>query len=200
MQKRRKNWPWALVPAMVVMGLVLGMGWSSQAAKEKAKEVPSSYAPVDIKEPFGDTMTRMKAEKPKIMERQMELLKKRYDLSDHPAQGVTMTRGKPVQEGVRAKLPAGLTWEKLAAMSPEEIKDKGLWPGGFPAAAPPEPHRGRHGLPQIHDRGDQEAGRPGPDPLRPGLSTCRTTSCRNFRRPSFSPPGPTWGTSPRASW
>ena len=61
----------------------------------------------------------------------MELLKRRYDLENRPAKGVTMTRGKPVQEGVRVKLASGATWEKLAAMSPEEIKEKGLWPAGF---------------------------------------------------------------------
>jgi cytochrome c peroxidase len=103
---------------------------SPQAAAEK-KELPSSYAPVVIKEDFATIMTRMKAEKPKVMDRQMKLLNLRYDLSDRPAKGVTMTRGKPIQEGVRAKLAAGMTWEKLGAMSPEEIKDKGLWPAGF---------------------------------------------------------------------
>jgi len=35
------------------------------------------------------------------MKRQMDLLKERYDLSDKPAGGVTMSGGKPVQ-GVSA--------------------------------------------------------------------------------------------------
>jgi cytochrome c peroxidase len=65
------------------------------------------------------------------MARQQELLKQRYDLSDRRAKGVTMSRGKPIQEGVRVKLPSGMTWEKLAALSPEEIKEKGVWPAGF---------------------------------------------------------------------
>jgi hypothetical protein len=43
----------------------------------------------------------------------------RYDLSNRPAQGVTMSRGKPIQEGVRVKLPPGMTWERLTAMSPD---------------------------------------------------------------------------------
>lgn len=131
MKTRRSIRPWVLVLAILVTGFVLGMGWSSQAAKEAAKEVPSSYAPVVIKEPFADTMARMRAEKPKIIERQMALLKMRYDLDNRPAPGVTMTRGKPVQEGVRVKPPSGMTWEKLGALSPEEIKEKGLWPAGF---------------------------------------------------------------------
>ena len=30
-----------------------------------------------------------------------------------------MSRGKPIQEGVRVKLPPGMTWERLTAMSPD---------------------------------------------------------------------------------
>ena len=58
----------------------------------------------------------------------------RYDLSNRPATGVTMTRGKPVQGGIRAKLPANTTWSQLAAMSPEETKTKNAWPAGFSRA------------------------------------------------------------------
>ena len=42
-----------------------------------------------------------------------------------------MERGKPLQEGVRVKLPSGVTWEQLAAMNPDEIRERGLWPKGF---------------------------------------------------------------------
>ena len=34
-------------------------------------------------------------------------------MGDHPAQGVTMEHGKPLQEGVRVKLPSEVTWEQL---------------------------------------------------------------------------------------
>lgn len=86
----------------------------------------------------------MKGEKDKVMARQKDLLEKRYDLSDRPAKGVTSTRGKPIQEGVRAKLASGMTWEKLAAMSPEDIKAKGVWPAGFLPL--PHPHQAAGGL------------------------------------------------------
>ena len=87
---------------------------------------------MDIKEAFEVTLARMEAAKPKIAKRQMALLNERYDLADKPANGVTMTRGKPVQEGVRVKLPAGVeSWPDLAAMTPDEIRQKGLWPKGF---------------------------------------------------------------------
>ncbi len=76
--------------------------------------------------------------KPGIADRQQKMLVERYDLADRAAKGVTMPRGKPVQEAVRVRLPEGTTWEKLAAMSPAEIKSKKLWPAGFYPL--PHPH------------------------------------------------------------
>ena len=88
-------------------------------------------------------MDRMKAAKPKVMERQMELLNERYDLSNRPAKGITMSRGKPIQEGVRIKLPKGMTWDKLAAMNPEKICKKDLFPKGLmPLPHPNHPEGG----------------------------------------------------------
>jgi cytochrome c peroxidase len=91
----------------------------------------SSYAPVVITEDFATTMARMKAAKPGVMKSQLELLDARYDLSERAAEGVAMSRGKPIQGGVRVKLAAGSTWDKLAALSPEEIREKDLFPAGF---------------------------------------------------------------------
>jgi cytochrome c peroxidase len=42
-----------------------------------------------------------------------------------------MSGGKLIQAGVRVKLPPGVTWSSLAAMSPGEIRERELWPGGF---------------------------------------------------------------------
>jgi cytochrome c peroxidase len=118
---------------LVAAGLLYG-----EAAKKA-----SSYAPVVITDPFDSIMTRWKAAKPEIMKRQMDLLSARYDLSDRPAKGLAMSRGKPIQEGVRVKLPAGMTWEKLAAMGPDEIREKDLWPAGFfPLPHPNHPEGG----------------------------------------------------------
>lgn len=91
----------------------------------------SSYAPVDIKEPLATTMARMKAAQPEIQKRQADLLAERYDLANRAAAGVTMSRGKAVQEGVRAKLAAGVSWDQLAGMTPTEIRDRNLFPKGF---------------------------------------------------------------------
>src|SRR5258708_14942036 len=98
--------------------------------KENGARVSSSM-PVDIHESFATIKARMSAAKPEIMRRHIAVLEERYDLSNRPAQGITMSRGKPVQEGVRVKLPSGMTWEKLAALSPDEIKDRDLFPQGF---------------------------------------------------------------------
>ena len=110
----------------------------------------SSYSPVAIKENFESIMARMKAAKPEVMKRQMDLLNERYDLGNRPAQGVTMSRGKPIQEGVRVKLPPGMTWERLAAMSPEEIREKSLFPAGFFPLPHPNHPEGGMAFPKFH--------------------------------------------------
>jgi cytochrome c peroxidase len=91
----------------------------------------TSYQPIAIDQPFAATMAHDEAAKPGIEREHQALLDERYDLGDHPAQGVTMERGKPLQEGVRVKLPSGVTWEQLATMSPGDIRERGLWPKGF---------------------------------------------------------------------
>jgi cytochrome c peroxidase len=129
---------------------ILGLSFLNGARAQEAKERPSSYMPVDIKEDFATIMARMTKAKPEVMKRQMDLLSERYDLGDRPAPGVTMSRGKPVQDGVRAKLPADITWEQLAAMSPEEIRDKGLFPKGFLPLPHPNHPEGGMVFPKFH--------------------------------------------------
>ena len=89
-------------------------------------------------ENFSTLTKRLQAEKPAFAKRQQALLAERYDLADRPATGVRMSRGQPVQDGVRVRLPGGMTWEKLAAMSPEEIRASNRWPAGFLPL--PHPH------------------------------------------------------------
>ena len=102
-------------------------------------------------EDFNALVQRTQSEKPNFAERQKALLAERYDLSDRPAPGVTMSGGKPVQAAVRVKLPAGTTWEQLAGMSPDEIKSRNMWPAGFFPL--PHPHHEAGGMifpqPQI---------------------------------------------------
>ena len=111
----------------VVVGLV-----SAQAPDKK----PTSFAPVDIHEPFASILARMKAAKGAVQQKHATLLAERYDLANRPAAGGKMTKGKAIQEGARAKLPAGVTFASLAAMTPDQIREK----GAFPAAYLPLPH------------------------------------------------------------
>lgn len=118
----------------VVAGLVLvaaGFFAVNVAAQAKKEVKPSIYAPVAGVEEFADVAKRMSAAKPAVMKRQMSLLGERYDLADNAAKGVTMSRGKPVQAGVRAKLSKGMTWQKLGAMSPDDIRKADAFPAGF---------------------------------------------------------------------
>jgi len=139
---------------MVATVLLFVGGVSAQEADKKpaqeADQKKSSYMPVDIKEDFAEIMTRMKRAKPEAMQRQMDLLKARYDLSNRPAKGVTMSRGKPIQEGVRITLPKEMTWEKLATLSPEEIREKDVFPAGFLPLPHPNHAEGGMVFPQFH--------------------------------------------------
>jgi len=61
-----------------------------------------------------------------------------------------MSRGKAVQEGVRVKLPAGVTWQQLASMAPDEIRRKNAWPLGFMPLPHPNHPEGGMLFPQFH--------------------------------------------------
>jgi cytochrome c peroxidase len=121
----------------------------------------SSYSPVVIKEKFQEIVKRMKKAKSEVMKRHMNLLNERYDLSDRPAEGVMMSGGKKaVQEGVRVRLPRGMTWANLAAMKPEEIHKKDLWPEGFYPLPHPNHSEGGMVFPQFHiDQIKEQEGR-----------------------------------------
>ncbi len=122
----------ACLGSIAVAGICILEGNPVSAAGQGAQEpVKNSYLPVTDAETFATIHSRMVAAKPGIMKRQMDLLDERYDLSDRPARGVVMDRSKPVQEGVRVKLPSGVTWETLSNEAPEQIRDRGVFPKGF---------------------------------------------------------------------
>jgi cytochrome c peroxidase len=122
------------VAGLMSVGIVAMYCLSSKivsAADQEAQSVKNSYAPVDDKESFATLHERMVAAKPGIMKQHTDLLQERYDLSDHPASGVVMDRTKPVQEGVRVKLPQGVTWFELSNETTDQIREKGIYPQGF---------------------------------------------------------------------
>ncbi len=127
--------PRAVAPAVLAAICFLQSGPIARAQVPDGPPVTSSYdqvTPVLLgKEALRDRMTRDKADRPAVAARQNQLLESRYDLTAKPDAKVRMSRGKPVQVGPATKLPPEMTWEKLAAMSPGEIREKGLFPKGF---------------------------------------------------------------------
>jgi cytochrome c peroxidase len=107
----------------------LGFSQAGDGIETTTEQPVKPAAPA--RESFGALVARMEAAKPEVLKRQAALLEERYDLSNNPAAGITMSGGKPVQGGVRVKLPKGMTWEKLAEMDPDSIREKGLFPAGL---------------------------------------------------------------------
>jgi cytochrome c peroxidase len=129
---------WMQSPVLAA-GLTMGVG----ALLAQDAKPPSSYSPVVIQETFASIMARMSAAKPEIMKRHMALLEQRYNLSNNPAPGVTMSRNKPIQQGVRVKLAGGVNWDQLGKMTPDQVKARDVFPAGFlPLPHPNHPEGG----------------------------------------------------------
>lgn len=134
----------AIITLLLITGSTCSLVFADPASSlPPANPVPSSYMPVVINETFQTILQRMSSAKDAINKKQQELLQKRYDLSNNPSSTATMSNGKPIQEGVRVKLPRGVTWEQLATMTPEDIKNNKLFPQGFlPLPHPNHPEGG----------------------------------------------------------
>ena len=131
-----------ILAAMLAASAALAQG-QPENTEPQEKKLPSSYMPVVINETFQSILKRMSAAKDAINATQQKLLNERYDFSNNPSKSVTMTNGKPLQQGVRVKLPAGKSWDDLAKMSPEAIKAQNLFPQGFlPLPHPNHPEGG----------------------------------------------------------
>ena len=115
---------------------------SSTAFKEQPEEGKMEgfefyRDPLNAKKPkmtFDEIYKADVADKSKVMKMQKELLEKRYNLKPNLSSDVKMTRGKPIPVGPTARLAEGNTWDSLAAMKAEEIRDKNVFP------YPPLPH------------------------------------------------------------
>lgn len=115
---------------------------SSTALKEQPEEGKVEgfdfyRDPLNAKKPmttFEEAYKADVADKKKVMDMQRQLLEARYNLTPKLATDVKMTRGKPLAVGPTARLKGDLTFEKLAAMTPGEIRANNLFP------YPPLPH------------------------------------------------------------
>ena len=132
----------ALALGLAIVGMVAGARAMQGPPAGTPNPPVSSYISVN-EEDFGTVFARMRAAKAEVEKRQRDLLASRYDLSDRPVAGASMSRGKAIQGGIRVKLPAGTTWDALAKMTPDETREKGVFPAGFlPLPHPNHPEGG----------------------------------------------------------
>jgi cytochrome c peroxidase len=132
--------------------LVSPVAAQTKTGKEAKAPPPSSYdqiSPTLLNNSFDATRAKDKADKPAVTEKHKKLLDERYDLSSHPDKSVKMSRGKQIQAGPATKLPSGMTWAKLADTSPDDIREKGLFPAGFLPLPHPKHEVGGMVFPQM---------------------------------------------------
>jgi cytochrome c peroxidase len=96
---------------------------------------------------FAEVMKKESAARDKVMAAQRQLLESRYDLTAKLDSDVKMARGKPLAVGPTARLADGMTWEQLAALSPNDIRRKNLFP--YPSLPHPLHTNGGQVFPQV---------------------------------------------------
>ena len=125
-RRNRRSATRIAVTSTMILALA-GVPWGASAA---GKDEPPATASAE----FLATINRKGEAKPRIMKAAKELLEQRYDLSGRTDPTVRMSGGKPVPVGPTARLPKGISWDDLAKLSPDEIKQRGIFP------YPPLPH------------------------------------------------------------
>jgi cytochrome c peroxidase len=96
---------------------------------------------------FAEVMKKESGAKPKVMDAHRKLLEARYDLTPKADPEAKMSRGKPVPVGPTARLKEGLNWDKLATMSPADVKKQGVFP--YPSLPHPLHTNGGQVFPQM---------------------------------------------------
>jgi hypothetical protein len=74
--RRHKVVLWLVLATVLI---VLGTTYAEEMGQK------TSYAPVALTKSFAAVMAQMKAAKPEVMKRHMDLLSERYDLDNRPA-------------------------------------------------------------------------------------------------------------------
>jgi len=106
--------------------------------------------PLNAKQPmqtFDEVMQADVAAKPQVMATQRQLLERRYNVQPQLDTQVTMSRGKPIPIGPTARLAQGRTWEALATMPPDAIRQANAFP--YPALPHPKQTTGGQVFPPM---------------------------------------------------
>jgi len=96
---------------------------------------------------FEEIMRKESADRPKVMAAQMALLNSRYDLTPRFDDTVKMSRGKPLCVGPTVRLADDMTFEKLADLGPEAVRERGIFP--YPALPHPLQVNGGQVFPKM---------------------------------------------------
>jgi cytochrome c peroxidase len=128
---------------------------SSPVFKGQAKEGKNSgfdfyRDPLNAEMPNQNPDTIMKqleVDRPKVMDAQRKLLESRYDLAPKLDPQAKMSRGKALAVGPTARLKGAVTWDRLAQMTLNEIKEQDVFP--YPALPHPLQTNGGQVFPQV---------------------------------------------------
>jgi len=107
--------------------IMLLVGGASTVVFAEPGKVVSSYGPTNQTETFDQIKAGRMAVKSERAKLQKELLTSRYNLSKKTDDKVLMSGGKPLPVGPTANLQ-GTSWKALDKMTPEQIKEKGVFP------------------------------------------------------------------------
>jgi cytochrome c peroxidase len=113
--------------ALIAICILLVAGAATAVVSAQQGKIVSSYGPTNQDITFDQIKAARMAVKVERAKQHIELLNSRYDLSKKVSAESVMSGGKPVPVGPTAKLQ-GVTWEQLSKMTPEQIKERGVFP------------------------------------------------------------------------
>ena len=90
----------------------------------------SSYTTTELPMPWEEWLEMNTSRKPELMKEVRSYMNGRFDFSGEAIPGVMMSGGrKAVMAGPASRLPKSVkSWEELAKMTPEQIKERNLFP------------------------------------------------------------------------
>ena len=113
--------------ALVSICILLVAGATTAVVSAQQGKVVSSYGPTNQDVTFDQIKADRMAVKAERAKEHIELLNSRYDLSKKGTAESVMSGGKPIPVGPTAELQ-NVTWEQLGKMTPEQIKERGVFP------------------------------------------------------------------------
>lgn len=112
---------------LIAICILLAVGAATVLVHAQQGKIVSSYGPTNQDQSFDQIKAARMAVKDARAKEHMEMLNSRYVLAKKTSAEVFMSGGKPIPVGPTANLQ-GVTWEQLNSMSPEQIKEKGVFP------------------------------------------------------------------------